>query len=290
MNDHENFQALIEERLKRYETGTDQQLLNAAKEIFQEIVLLGLSRRGFFKQAAFHGGTALRLMYGLDRFSEDLDFTLHSPQPDFSLTTLLNPLREETESWGLAVEVIDRSKASSAARKAFVKETSLGAELKLKSPLPRGQKLVVKIELDVNPPLGAIIENKLCEFPTDFYVSCHNLPSLFAGKLHALLCRSYLKGRDWYDLGFYLSRKTVPNFVLLLNALKQSGGYKDAAIPDPLTMHWIMEMLRRKINQVDFAYLKQDVMPFVRQVGVVDLWSREYFLEKTDLYLRALSA
>jgi predicted nucleotidyltransferase component of viral defense system len=278
----ENLSLLITERLKEYKGTTDGQVINAAKEIVQEIALLGLSRSGFFKKAAFHGGTALRIFYGVDRFSEDLDFCLLEKDLDFSFASLLDPLKDELNSWGLAVEITDRSKVNNVVKKMFLKEGSLGAMLELRHPLPRGQKFAVKIELDTNPPAGATHESKLCEFPTDFYVVCHDMQSMFAGKIHALLRRSYPKGRDWYDFAYYISKKAEVNFTVLRNALLQSSVNDKSSIPDTLGYDWLKEELKSKILESDFEYLRKDINPFVIDDSKVQLLSKEYFLDKLD--------
>lgn len=277
---------VILERLRNYSATTDQQLVNAAKEILQELALLGLSRSGFFKQAAFHGGTALRIFYGLQRFSEELDFALIVPDPAYDITKLLKPLELELETWGLEVELVNRSKLSNAVQKAFLKVSSLGVELRLVSALPASQKFNVKIELDTNPPLGALCQNRLCEYPVDFYVVCHDEPTLFSGKIHALLCREYIKGRDWFDLLFYLTRKTRFNLPYLINALLQTGPYADQLREREISLEWVILELIAKINTVDFEAIKVDVQPFVVDPKTLEIWSRDFFLQKIDLWRR----
>lgn len=293
----DDISSLVKQRLEQYNASTDLQMVNAAKEIIQEIALCGLSRQGFFNHAAFHGGSAFRILYGLDRFSEDLDFCLHKPNPQFDLKDLLHPLSLELEAWGTPVEIVDRSNASSAVKKAFLKSNSLGAQLSLRRPLQPGQKLVIKIELDINPPEGATIESKLCDFPFDFYVTSHDLSSMFAGKMHAILCRQYLKGRDWYDLAVYLTRATPINLHLLHSALKQIGPYAETAqlnnplnpLPNPLNNTWVLGELRNKINAVDFNKLKNDVRPFIKDESKISLWSTHFFLDKVEKYERTVS-
>ena len=282
--------SVILQRLGRYAASSDQQYINAAKEVLQELALLGLSRSGFFSKAAFHGGTALRIFWGLERFSEDLDFALITPNTDFDLSQLLQPLQLELESWGLDVEIIDRSRASTQVKRAFLKDASLGAELRLNTPLPTGQKFNVKIELDTNPPLSATLQNQLCEYPTDFYVVCHDEPTLFAGKLHAILCRPFLKGRDWYDLLFYLTRRTSINTEFLANALQQTGPFSGGRLESAITQRWVVAAVENQINAVDFAALKTDVLPFVTDPRSVDLWSKEFFLLKLERWKDALQS
>jgi predicted nucleotidyltransferase component of viral defense system len=278
---------IIAERLTRSKRAADKQQLEVAREVVQELALLGLERAGFFKRAAFHGGTALRILYGLSRFSEDLDFCLHVPDTRYKLSSFLDPMCAEMRAWGLQVEALERNRADPIVRKAFLKESSLGGQLNLQLPLPRSQKFHVKLELDTNPPAGAGLENKICEFPLDYYLVCHNLPSLFAGKLHALLFRPYLKGRDWFDLIFYFTRRAKVNLLLLRNAIVQSHPQLAATLPDPLSMYWLQEELQKRIDTLDFVSLKNDVLPFVEDVNSISLWSRSYFTEKLEIYFAA---
>ena len=276
---------LVLRRLATYTAKTDVAQINAAKEIIQELALFGLSRNGLFKVAAFHGGTCLRIFYGLERFSEDLDFVLIRADPAFTLETLLRPLQAELMAWGIALEVVDRSKADSNVKKAFLKTDSLGAVLELQHPLNPKQKFIVKLEIDTNPPQGAILESKLCEFPADFYAVCHDQPSLFSGKLHALLCRQYLKGRDWFDLANYLSWKSDFNVALLRNSLQQVGPYVGTTIAE-LDYQWVVTELSRKVAALDISKMVADTLPFVENKRGVELWSKEYFIEKLEMYAR----
>lgn len=274
--------SLIRARLREYEALDDRMKTNAAKEIIQEIALLGLARSGFFRHAAFHGGTAFRIAYELDRFSEDLDFCLLSPTPDFTLESFVQPLLSELTAWGLDAEVSARPQPGKAVQTAFLKDSSLGAMLTLKHPLHSMQKLRVKLELDINPPTGAAVQQVLCEFPTDFYLLCHDLPTMFAGKLNAVLTRPYPKGRDWYDFTVYVARRVQPNLPFLRNVLGQLSA---TPIPEILTRDWLVETICDRIRQHDIEALKRDVRPFVRDDGVLDVWSKEYFIEKAKKVL-----
>lgn len=275
--------SIVNSRLAREKFTTDQEHLNAAKEVVQEIALLSLSRQGLFDTVAFQGGTAFRIFYGLDRFSEDLDFALIKPNLKFSLAPMLKPMREEFEHWGLTLEVTDRSKVDSVVQKAFLKETSLGAVLTLDAALPRSQKLKIKIEIDTNPPPAAQVESHLCDFPTDYYVTCYDLPTMFAGKLHALLCRKYGKGRDWYDLVEYLRRRTKPNYEFLKNALVQLPPWDARNIPEKLDFEWVRSALIERMQLLSIDALRADVEPFVRGEQKLALWSAEYFTKKLSL-------
>ncbi|MDC0358878.1 nucleotidyl transferase AbiEii/AbiGii toxin family protein [Oligoflexia bacterium] len=261
---------------------SDQEQINAAKEIVQEVALLALSRAGIFQHAAFQGGTAFRICYDLDRFSEDLDFALIRPNKDFDLRQLLEPLKEEFEHWGLSLEAIDKSKINTTVRKAFLKKNSLGALLTLGLPLQKDQKLTVKLEVDTNPPRGARVESKLCHFPTDFQVVCHDPTTMFAGKLHALLARSYQKGRDWYDFVEYLRRAVSPNLTFLHAALEQITPKDLKSIPNKITKEWLIQRLKKRITALNINKLREDVEPFVDNNEKLSLWSRAFFLAKLD--------
>jgi predicted nucleotidyltransferase component of viral defense system len=278
--------SLIFRRLESVASASDLIQTNTAKEIVQEIALLGLARSGFFKVAAFHGGTCFRIIDGLDRFSEDLDFALLEPIPSYSITELMEPLQSEMASWGLDTEVVDRSKAENVIKKAFLKERSLGKVLSLRNPLNPSQKLHIKIELDINPPKAARTRNALCEFPTDFYVRCHDQGTMFAGKLHAMLRRQYSKGRDWYDFTKYIALKAPVNFLFLKNALDQNS---EEELPSELGISFLREKLTTKISTLDISTLVIDVRPFLESAEQLDLWSHEYFLIKLEKMVEYLS-
>lgn len=270
---------IITERLKTLATASDLQQTNAAKEVIQEFALLGLARCGFFKVAAFHGGTCFRIIDGLDRFSEDLDFSLLEADANFQLTDLVEPLQAELKSWGLNTEAVDRSKVDSVIKKMFLKESSLGCVLSLRHPLKPNQKLHIKIELDVNPPQGAETRNCLCEFPTDYYVRCHTQPTMFAGKIHALLRRPYPKGRDWYDFTKYISRKTMINLAFLKNALMLNNSQEQA---ESLTIKLVIQMLSERLESLSIETLIHDIRPFVLDDTPLSLWSHEFFRDKMN--------
>lgn len=270
---------VIQNRLDQYQCQNPLEEENALKEITQEIGLLALSRSEFFSHAEFHGGTALRILYGLQRFSEDLDFALIKPNPDFALNKFLDHMSEEFKEYGYNIEVYDRSKADSTIKKAFLKDRSIGKELKLQHPLhDRNRKtLRIKFEVDVNPPQGAITELQYLDFPVPYSVLCKDLPSAFAGKLHALLCRSYIKGRDWFDFVWYVSQGIKINFELLKNALNQMGPWQDQNIS--INQTWLITQLQSKVAQLDWEKAKADVIRFLRPRDQKSLavWSAPFF-------------
>lgn len=273
--------SVIEERIREYGPESKEEELNAFKEIAQELTLSALSRSEFFKHAAFQGGTCLRIIHGLNRFSEDLDFVLFRPDTDFTWTRYFHEIQLEFNAYGLHLEVIDRSKVENVAKKAFLKENSFGKMLKLVYERSRSdtQVVTIKLEIDTNPPEKSNFEAKVLKFPEPFSITVQDLSSLFAGKLHALLCREYIKGRDWYDFIWYASRKTKINLLNLQNALVQIGPWKGKNLQ--IDNDWVVRHLEEKIKSVDWRIAKQDVESFLRkrQLRTLDLWNREFFLQ-----------
>src|SRR3989338_741564 len=272
--------AVIQQRLLFYQLQTINDQENALKEITQEIALMALSRAGFFKRAVFQGGTCLRILYGLNRFSEDLDFVLIEPDRKFDLAPYLSSMNEELKAFGYDVKIESRASADSAMKSAFLKDDSLGRVLNVrypKSDCPT-KSIKIKLEIDTNPPPGATTETRFHDFPIYFSVTVHDLRSLFGGKSHALLAREYVKGRDWFDFLWYVSRKTVPNFAFLANALNQIGPWKDQK-PE-VDMNWYREEMERRIKEIDWEKAKADVRRFLRpsDVKTLELWNVDFFL------------
>jgi predicted nucleotidyltransferase component of viral defense system len=270
---------LVHERLQSYNITTKRDEENAIKEICQEIALAGLARSGFFKIAAFQGGTCLRIMYSLRRFSEDLDFILIKTQENFLWEPYLTAINVEFESFGLTCETVDRSLTSGIIKKAFLKEDSFGQVLNLRFKRGKSdfQKIIIKLEIDTNPPAGSNLMTHFLEYPFPFTVVCQDESSLFAGKCHALICREYVKGRDWYDYIWYLQRKTRINLDLLKNALEQCGPYQGTKIA--MSKEWLVKELKNKINSIEWDVARMDVEKFipVDQMRFLDNWSKEMF-------------
>jgi len=266
-------QRVIEDRLKPLERSSDAAQMHGARELLQELSLFALSRTDFFKSAAFMGGTALRIFYGLQRLSEDLDCSLQKPGK-YDLNKLSEPILRELNAWGLETEFSLRDREPTV-KIGWIKESSLGGLLNLQSPLKREQKIRVKLELDVSPPSGAKIEQKLGRFPIAHPVACHDLPSLFSGKLHALLCRPYAKGRDWYDLSFYLNKGVSPNLTFLHEALKQVGPHTN--LEQEPSLAWIRARLLEQLHKFGLEKLKADVEPFIRDRRELELWTNKFF-------------
>lgn len=280
---------ILEQMLLRYEIKTIDDKANAIKEIVQEVVLCGLSRGGFFNEAAFYGGTALRIFYGLDRFSEDLDFSLLSVNPNFDLEKYFPYIEKETKALGLNFSVVEKEKTKesnikSAFLKGNTKEHILSfyndsTDLKFINP----QELIkVKFEVDINPPVGATFENKFGLLPSPYQVRLYDLPSLFAGKIHACLCRNWksrVKGRDFYDFVFFITKGAKVNLQNLKAKLIQSNFIKEGF---ELTIDEVKKMLKQRFESLDFKQAKEDVLPFVKDKTKLDLWSKEFFINLVE--------
>lgn len=273
---------IIRDRFEGYRTASRQEAENAMAQIAQEIALAGLSRSDFFKHAVFQGGTCLRILYGMQRFSEDLDFLLKRPDPAFQLAPYLQGLEVEFKAYGVELIVQDRSKADETVRKAFLKSDSLGKILSLAhlDLTERMRAVKIKFEVDTNPPDGGGCETKYLDFPFPFPVTVQDAPSLFAGKSHALLCREYAKGRDWFDFVWYVGRKTPLNYAFLSSAIDQQGPWKGQDVV--VTKEWYLAEMERKIAAVDWDDARRDVIRFLKSsdLPIVQLWSREYFQDR----------
>lgn len=274
----------IARMLAKYENKSLDDQVKALREIIQEVALLGLWRARFFEHAAFYGGTALRILHGLDRFSEDLDFSLLAPTPDFSLQRFSAALEEEVRAFGfnLRVESVDKTVAT-AVQSAFLKATTrtelmvIEADERLISAIPPGQVLKIKIEVDTDPPPAFATTTRYLLQPIPFAVRCYTLPSLFAGKLHALLCRRWnnrVKGRDWYDLVWYAAHHPQLNLFHLEQRMRQTGHWSGTA---RLSRHDLDELLQTAIDRLEIAQARQDVAPFVKDQQALALWSTDFF-------------
>lgn len=274
----------ISRMLGNYETDTPDRAINALRDILQEVALLGLSRIGFFQEAAFYGGTALRILYGLDRYSEDMDFSLLKPYPGFNFKKYGESLKREIESFGFSVsfEPRNRNKDNPIAS-AFLKSNTFSELISIQAPenvvkiVPKGQILKIKIEVDTDPPPCFETEMKFHLSPIPFSVRTYSLPDLFAGKIHAVLCRRWkrrTKGRDWYDLIWYVSRGTMVNLVHLEKRMKQTGDLEDN---QTLTRECLMDLLEKAVDSLDVKAATRDVMPFLKDVRAVEVWSNDFF-------------
>ncbi len=277
---HEASVQLFEEYRQKCDGSVDR----ALAETIQAIALLGLSRTDFFSQAAFYGGTALRLLYNLDRFSEDLDFSLLQPLKEFRFSSYLGSLRDEMEAFGFSVEVGERQKnIETPIESAFIKANTrihviqAGVPKAIADRIHRNAVCKVKLEVDIDPPPYADFNVAYIDDPVPFSIQAYSGPSLLAGKMDAVLSRGWqnrVKGRDWYDFAF-LVRKKIPLLLPHLEArLRQKGFYKEKA---PLDEVQCINMIDRRIESVDFDAAKADVIAFILHPKDLDVWSNDYF-------------
>jgi len=273
----------IQRRLEGYRAKSSVEEDHALREILQECILAALARTDFFTKASFHGGTHLRIFHGLRRFSEDLDFALLRPNPSFELKPYLDKAAEELESIGLHVEIKDKSKEDVTVKKGILKDDSLVRIVQLRYMQNLGsrqtpRKLLIKIEVDANPPAGATHESQELRFPFRAPVTNFDLPSSFAGKMHALLCRTYVKGRDWYDFDWYVGQGVRLNHALLTAAIDQQGQWagKHVETDDG----WVLAELLKVIAALDWDKAREDVSAFVPsdELFVLKNFTAAYFL------------
>lgn len=279
---------IIEQMLSKYEIHNTNDEVNALKEIIQEIVLSGLARGGFFDVAAFYGGTALRIFYKLDRFSEDLDFSLVSPKKDFLLSKYFIYIEKELEAYGLNLEISTKQKRiDSNIASAFVKGDTLEHILKF---FPRTENhqynhilknIKIKFEVDINPSEGATFEEQYKLLPSPHQIKLFDKESLFAGKIHVLLCRNWktrTKGRDLYDYVFFLANNVDVNLELLKNKLIDSGYIVSNSNFD---LEVLKELLIKRFKEIDYSEAKEDVMPFIKNTDSLNIWNEDFFVSIT---------
>ena len=272
----------IQQRLDGYKCASPREEDQALREILQEFILAALGRTDYFSKAAFHGGTHLRIFHGLRRFSEDLDFALREEDPSFEFKPYLDKVRLELDSIGVSVEIIDKSKVDSTIKKAFLKDDSIVRLVDLRFGVNLGsrqtpRKLRVKLEVDSHPPAGAGYESQTLAFPFPASVTNFDLPSSFSGKMHALLCREYVKGRDWYDFIWYMGNRIALNHTLLTAALNQQGKWAGQGVPTD--DDWVREELKKVVAGLDWEKAKSDVAAFVHagELKTLEFFTPEYF-------------
>lgn len=274
---------LIKKRLAEYKPSGPIDEENALKEIVQEIILFSLWRADFFEVAAFQGGTSLRILHQLNRFSEDIDFILQKPNPEFQWQPYLESIAETCEEFGIAPELLDKQHMDRNVKAALIKDSSIASQLNLRFYNHQsGKKLTIKLEVDTNPPLGSGFDYTYLSFPVDYEVCHQDLSSNFSLKIHALLCRPYLKGRDWYDFNWYIAQNVPPNLALLKNALVQYGPWQGADIS--VDRAWLVEALKEKIMAIEWRDAAADVERFLRPLEQesLKLWSERFFLHKLE--------
>ena len=279
----------IKVMLNRYKCESINDYENALKEIIQEVTLLGLWRSKFFEKAAFYGGSALRILYGLDRFSEDLDFSLLKPDRNFSLAVYCKAVEEELKSFGFSVKVKKKEKKSETnISSAFIKGGTLENMIIIDTPeavrkkIYSGKIMKIKLEIDIDPPGDFHTEAKYLFQPVPFSVNTFTLPCLFAGKMHSILCRPWkgrVKGRDWYDLVWYVRKNVSLSLKHLEKRMKQTG---HLGKEESLTEEILKQKLQGKISAVDFNNAKKDVENFLKKPDFLEIWSKDFFKAVCD--------
>ncbi len=274
---------MIKEWLAEYNPKNKNDAQSALREIMQEVALAGLNRGGFFEKAAFYGGTALRIFYGLDRFSEDLDFSLLKEDREFSLEKYLDAIQIEFRALGMDVSIKEKKKAKdSHVDSAFLKSETIWKELILEGTIPQSglsqhPNIKIKIEVDTVPPPGFETEERLLLRPFSFYVKCFSLPDLFAGKMHAFLFRKWkdnVKGRDWYNFEWYVKKGVTMNLKHFVERAFESGDLPG----QQLTHAQFRKLLIARINSVSMERVKADAIRFIPDPKKLDIWSKKYFI------------
>jgi predicted nucleotidyltransferase component of viral defense system len=262
--------------LSQYDLTTEQSRRNAIFEVNQQIILAGLYNGGFFESAAFYGGTCLRIFHGLQRFSEDMDFSLLVHDDSFDFTKYFQPIIDAFALVGREVEIKKKDKQTfGQVESAFLKDNTDVYDIHFQTE----KSIRIKIEVDTCPPMGFETEHKLLLQPHSFMTRCYILPNLFAGKMHALVYRSWknrVKGRDWYDFEWYVRHNIPLNFTHLLNRCRQFNNVD-------ITPEAFHEKLRDCLLSADIKQVKNDVLPFVKNPKELDIWSNDYFAQLADM-------
>ncbi len=275
---------IIKAKISQYNASNEIELENATKEIMQEIALYALWRADFFDIALFQGGTSLRILYGLPSFSEDLDFILRYPNSEFDWSPYLKTLTKVFAEFGLRLDALPKEKMENSIRQAIIKDNSIVNQLDLTfGDKSLSKAIKIKLEIDTNPPDNSFEATTFLDFPADYEVRHQDLSSNFALKIHALLCRGYLKGRDWYDFSWYVAKGVVPNFQHLKAALVQIGpwaGQNDLTVD----VAWLEKVLSSSIETIEWPKAIDDVRRFIRTEDLksVNLWSEKFFLAKLE--------
>jgi len=270
---------IFDNMLSRYEIKTNDDYNNALHEVMQQIALAGLYRGGFFDHAAFYGGTCLRIFHQLQRFSEDMDFSLLQPNKDFKLEDYFTPIINEFTALGREVVINKKEKKNqSNIESAFLKDDTAIYNLQFRTE----RNVKIKIELDINPPLGFSTESKLLLLPYSFMTRCYTMPSLYAGKMHALIFRKWnnrVKGRDWYDFEWYVRNNVALDFAHFCERTRQ---FENPTL-EQMSIESFKKLLKDKIANTNIDLVKADVKPFLKNPSEMDIWSTEYFTQLVDM-------
>ena len=267
---------IFDQMLSAYDLTTEQQKRNATFEVNQQLVLAGLYNGGFFNEAAFYGGTCLRIFHGLQRFSVDMDFSLLAPNDKFDFTNYFQPIIDQFAMVGRDAEIKKKDKKNfGKVESAFLKDNTDVYDITFQTE----KSVKIKLEVDTQPPLKFNTEQKLLLLPQSFMTRCYTLPDLFAGKMHALVYRAWknrVKGRDWYDFEWYVRHNIPLNFTHLHERALQFN-------QEDITKESFLEKLNERLATSDINQVKADVLPFVRNPKELDIWSNDYFLQLVKL-------
>ena len=262
--------------LSQYDLTTEQNKRNAVFEVNQQVILAGLYNGGFFESAAFYGGTCLRIFHGLQRFSEDMDFSLLTQDENFDFSKYFQPIIDAFALVGREVEIKKKDKKNfGKVESAFLKDNTDVYDVTFQTE----KAIRIKIEVDTCPPMNFNTEQKLLLQPHSFMTRCCTLPDLFAGKMHALVYRSWknrVKGRDWYDFEWYIRHNVPLDFAHLAERCKQFNN-------EDITPEQFKEKLKERLRTTDIKQVKEDVLPFVRNPKELDIWSNDYFVQLAEI-------
>jgi len=263
---------IFDNMLSRYDLTTEQHKRNAIFEVNQQMILAGLYAGGFFESAAFYGGTCLRIFHGLQRFSEDMDFSLLAQDDKFDFTKYFPAVIDAFAMVGREVEIKKKDKKNfGKVESAFLKDNTDVYDVTFQTE----KSIKIKIEVDTCPPLNFKTEQNLLLQPQSFMTRCFILPDLFAGKMHALVYRAWknrVKGRDWYDFEWYVRHNVPLDFTHLAERCKQFNN-------EDITPELFKEKLIERLSTADIKQVKEDVLPFVRNPKELDIWSNDYFVQ-----------
>ena len=270
--------SIFEQMLSQYAIVTDKDRRNAIYEVMQQITLAGLYRGGFFNKAAFYGGTCLRIFHKLERFSEDMDFSLLAPDDSFNLESYFPSITDEFATLGREVVITKKDKRNfGKVESAFLKDDTEVYDVAFRTE----KSLKIKIEVDIQPPLKFQTEQKLLLRPFSFMTRCFTLPDLYAGKMHALVFRTWknrVKGRDWYDFEWYLKNGIKLDFTHLQERIREFNGIE-------VSKEEFILLLKERLASTNIDLVKQDVEPFVKNSESFEIWSNDYFLQLADMVL-----
>lgn len=267
---------IYDNMLSAYDLSTEQHKRNAIFEVNQQVILAGLYNGGFFDIAAFYGGTCLRIFHGLQRFSEDMDFSLLAPNDKFDFTKYFQPIIDEFAIVGREVEIKKKDKKNfGKVESAFLKDNTDVYDISFQTD----KSIKIKIEVDTQPPLNFRTEQKLLLQPHSFMTRCFTLSDLFAGKMHALVYRAWknrVKGRDWYDFEWYVRNNISLGFSHLAERALQFNN-------EVITRETFIKKLKERFASANMNQVKSDVLPFIKNPKELDIWSNDYFIQLSDM-------